>query len=170
MAEAVHVSGEARIKIGSGSVGALEILGVSEDGVDINIEDHVDPVMTDTFGPRVPFDEQHFLETGTIQMRLIFYDEAILAKIRRPLLNSAAEGTMVEAGTLYGAAGHYFRLLILSPQDSLPWNFLSARMERAKRVKIGTKRNAWDLSFFAIPYTGFAGTSVGGLLYNRVTT
>lgn len=169
MAAAVHVSGEALIKTGTGSASALETLGVSVDGVDIDIEDHVDPIFTDTFGPKVPFEEQSFLQSARINIRLVFYDEAILLKLR-PQLVSGTEGTMSQAGSLFGASGKYFRLLILSPLDTLPWNFLYARCDRGKKVKIGTVKNVWDLNFFAIPYTGTVTSSSGAVLYNRTTS
>jgi hypothetical protein len=166
--EQIHVNGEARIRTGTGAAAALEFLGVSVDGVDISIREHTEPVHTDTFGPSVPFDEQHFLQDAVISAQLVFYDEVVLAKIRNRM--SGTDGVQGEAGALWGAGGKYFRLLILSPVEALPWNFPTARLMDAFEVKIGTRRSIWNLRFYAKPYTGVAGTSAGVPLYNRVTT
>jgi hypothetical protein len=172
VALALHVSGECLLKTGTGSVGALESLGVSVAGVDINITDHTDPVYTDTNGPRVPFDEQQFLEDATITCKLVFYDETVLSHIRSriAILASNADGTIGAAGVLWGAGGNYFRLLCLSPVDATPYNFPKARLKDAMRVKKGTVRSEWDLTFYSIPYTGSAGSTLGNTLWNTTTT
>lgn len=167
MAQAVHVNGEAQIKI-TAPGGSLEVLGVSEDGVDIEIEDMVEPVYTDTFGPKVPFDEQGFLQVAHIRARLIFYDEAVLLKLRS-LPAGGTDGTMSQAGALLGANSKYHRVLVLSPNAVLPWNFPTARIDGSRKVKVGTKRNAWDISWFAVPYTGTSGVTTAAVLYNRTT-
>jgi hypothetical protein len=53
MAAIVHVNGEALIKVSTTTAG-LQTLGVSVDGVEIEIRDYTEPVFTDTYGPSVP--------------------------------------------------------------------------------------------------------------------
>ena len=172
MSQSIHVGGESQIKTGTGSAQALEILGVSVDGVDIEIEDHVSPIYTDTNGGpegRIPFDEMGYGQTANIRAQLVFYDETILAKLR-PTFVGGSEGLQDVAGTLFGAGSKYFRLLVLSPTDGVPWNFLKARMTGSKRVKIGVRQSVWNLSFFALPYSGSSGSTASNVLYNRTTT
>jgi hypothetical protein len=168
----IHVNGEALFRSGTGASSALESLGVTVDGADIEIRDHTEPVFTDTAGPDMPFDEQQFGETAIIKGQMIFYDDVVLAKHRGRPANvlAAAEGTIGNMGALWGAGGLYFRLLVLSPTDSVPWNFLTARLLDAAPSKHGTRRTLWDLTWFAIPFKGAAGLTAGTVLYNRVIT
>jgi hypothetical protein len=168
MAEQIHVNGEAHLQVGTGSGGALQLLGVSVDGVEGTIEDHTKPIMTDTFGPDVPFDEQQFLQTATVNAALVFYDDGVLGAIRGRA--SGTDGEVGQAGQLWGAGGLYFRLLITSPIGSLPYNFPHARMTGSWRHKEGTQKTIWNVSFFCVPYTGVAGSTSGAVLYNRSTS
>lgn len=168
MARQIHVSGEAAIKTGTGSSSALEDLGVSVDGVEIAVRDHTEPIFTDTFGPQVPFDEQQFLETALIRATLVFYDEAVMAKIRTK--TGSAEGTMGAAGALWGAGSFYYRLLVLSPTASRPYNFPKARLLDAFPAKVGTRKTTIDCTWFAVPYTGTAGATTSAVLYNSTTS
>lgn len=166
MAQQIHVNGEAQVQVAFGT-NPLQKLGVSIDGIDMDITDHTEPIYTDTFGPAVPFDEQHFLEDGTITCQLIFYDDAVLGQIRGRI-NS--DGVMGQAGSLWGAGGFYFRLNVASPADGLPYNFPKVRPKDAMRQKVGTKRTVWNVTFYAIPYTGNPGPTTGSTLYNRAAT
>lgn len=168
MAKVIHVNGEALIRTGTGAANALEDLGVSLDGVTITLHEHSDKIFTDTFGPDVPFDEQYFLMDATVRATLIFYDDAVLGHIRSR--QSGTDGTIGAAGTLWGGGSKYFRVLILSPTDSLPFNFPNARMEGGQPQKVGTKRTQWDVTFYAVPYSGASGSSSGTVLFNRTTT
>ncbi len=151
------------------------------DGVEIELRDYTEPVYTDTFGPDVTFDEQQFLEDALVRLTLVFYDDAVLAKVRgRPAnINSTAEGTTGFAGALWGsgvtgqggaATKMYFRVLIASPGDALPYNFLNCRVRNSASQKVSTRRTLWTVEFIALPYTGTSGTTSGNVLYNRTTT
>ena len=181
MSLSIHVNGEAKARTGTASASALEDLGVTVDGAEIELRDYTEPVFTDTFGPDVPFDEQQFLEDALIRLTLVFYDDAVLAKVRGRSANIAttAVGTTGFAGALWGsgvtgqggaATKMYFRLLILSPGDALPYNFLNSRLRNSASQKIGTRRTLWTTEFIALPYTGTGGTTSGNVLYNRTTT
>ena len=165
MAAQLHVNGEALIKVNA----ALDTLGVSVDGVDIAIENHAEPVYPATYGPRMPFDEQYFGETARISFTLIFYDEAVLAPLRA-ISDNTTEGQIGTPGSLYGANSIYKRLLITSPVASRPYNFLKARPVDAQRGRVGTRRTTWDMTWFAIPYSGSAGDPDGTVLYNSTTS
>ena len=168
MAKTIHVNGEALARTGTGTSNALEDLGVTVDGAEIELRDFTEPVFTDTFGPDVPFDEQQFLEDALIRLQLVFYDDAVLGKVRSRA--SGTDGTIGNAGTLWGGGSKYFRLLIASPTDSLPFNFPTARVRNSASHKIGTRRTLWNIEFYAVPYSGAAGATTGGVLYNRTTS
>jgi hypothetical protein len=155
------------LRTGTGSANALEDLGVSVDGIDIAITDYTEAIYTDSYGADVPFDEQQFLADAVVSGQLVFYDEAVLAKLRgRP---NAVDGQLGAAGQLWGAGGKYFRLLVASPTD-VPYNFLHARLQNAFSQKIGTRRTLWNVQFYCTPYTGSSGSTTGTVLYNQVTT
>jgi hypothetical protein len=173
MALAHHVFGEAAVTVGLGSAGALQVLGYSIDGVDIEINDEVEPVFDDRFGPRVPTDEQKFLESARIRAQIIFWDETVRQNVFIRSQNNVTEGVMPGAGLLWGAGGFYYRLLInvplVSPTNESPWNFLNARMMGSQPIKVGTKVSAWNMTWFAKPFT-LATSASGTVLYNRVNT
>lgn len=170
MAMAINVNGEARVRTGTGAASALEDLGVSQDGVSIGIRDHTSPVFTDSFGGPLgpPFDEQQFQQDAIIRMLLPFYDEAVLTKIRSRM--GGTDGVQAASGALWGGGAKYFRLLVTSPVGALPWNFLTARLYESFEHKIGTKYTIWDLTFYAVPYTGVAGVTSANVLWNRTTS
>jgi hypothetical protein len=144
-------------------------LGVSVDGVDMDIRPKFDPVYVDTFGGPVgvPFDEQQMLSDAMIHAQLVWYDEPVLAAIRPT--TAASEGVMPSAGVLMGVNSFYYRLLIKSPIEGLVYNFPSVRLDRLP-TKLGTRRTIWNISWYAIPFTGSVGTSAGAVLYNHVGT
>lgn len=171
MAKSIHVSGEALLRTGTASLNALEDLGVSVDGVDIEIRDYVSPVHVDTYGgpSGPPFDEIGYGQTATISAQLVFYDKAVLAKIRPPFVGGT-DGQQGTAGTLYGAGSKYFRLLITSTVDTDPFNFVTVRCLDAKRAKVGVRQTIWSVTFFATPYSGASGSTSTNTLYNTTTT
>jgi hypothetical protein len=175
MAQTINVNGEAALWVAATTAStAISALGVTVDGVEIELRDYTEPVFTDTYGPDVPFDEQQFLEDALIRAQLVFYDDAQLALIRsRPAsILGTAEGTVGNAGTLWGgnATKLYFRLLVKSPTASLPYNFPNARLRNSASQKVGTRRTLWNLEFLALPYTGTAGAVSGAVLYNRTNS
>lgn len=168
MATQFHVNGEASIWIQI-PAGSLTLLGVSTaDGVNIDVTEHTEEIFTDTFGPSVPFDEQQMLEDAVIRAKLVWYDESVLVTIRGRA--GASEGAMPAAGTLWGQSTHYFRTLIKSPIDALPWNFPSSRLRGALPFNRGVRRSEWGMEIYAIPYTGTQNSSAGAVLYNHVGT
>lgn len=168
MAKTIHVNGEALVQggTGGGSPPALEDIGVSLDGVTITLRGQWDDVYTDTFGPKIPFDRQYFLEDAIIRAEMIFYDQTILNKwLGR--FKGATPGTMGQAGALMGANAYFQPLVITSPSDSLLWHFPSSYLVDQFEYKIGTRRTQVDLLFHALPYTGTSGVTTAAVLYKR---
>lgn len=169
MAGAIHVNGEALVSVSGGStgLGALTTLGVSIDGVRIRLNEHHENVHTDTYGPGVPFDIQYFLEDAHIQLELIWYEASTLSALLQRIAGTV-KGQLGAAGTLYGASASLFTCRIASPYDGVPWNFAGCVLLDAFEGKVGTRRNAWNLSIYSFPYSGASGTTAGRVHYTNV--
>lgn len=169
MAKSVNVNGEAlhRVALPGGS---LADLGYSLNGCRIEFRRRTFDVMADTGGgdDGVPVDVQSMGRIAIIRSRLVVYDDAILDGLQR-LADETNLGELESIGYLLGANAKFSRLLITSPLAAKPWNFPTGHLIDATEVEIGTKRTAWDIVFRAIAYIG-AGTSLGKVLFNRVTT
>jgi hypothetical protein len=156
----IHVNGPTVLSIGYPS-GSLFALGLSEDGVDIELVEHSHPVMTDAAGPQVP---AAFLDAGEeaiIRARLAVYDRAVLRTIRKRG-NSNTEGVAGDRGVVLPL----FRLCCDSQFDE-PWRFLACKLEGAQRTRISTTNTVWALTFRAIQPVGAAFSATGTVLYDR---
>lgn len=174
MATAIHVNGVAQIKIGLYTAGPVavttELLGHALDGVDIEPEIHIDPVFADTGGGTggVPVDFQEIGQVARISADVIVYDEAVLTKVRkRP--SSSAEGLLGTTGSLIVAGALYQRVLILSPGDSVPYNFPCAITSRWP-VRLSTRRTIYRVQWLAFAPIGTATAALGSILYNTTTS
>jgi hypothetical protein len=174
MAESHHVFGEAAIEVGLGSASALQVLGFSVDGVDIEIHRPVVPIYDDRAGPQTPTDEQQFPAYAYVAAQLIWWDDTIRANVFTRADNGTTEGVNAGAGVLFGAGSKYYRLLInvptVSPTNEQPWNWPNARLEgKPTRTKVGSKAYIWTMRWFCVGW--FSTTSASGsVLYNRVNT
>lgn len=181
MATAFHVNGVAEIKVGTGSAGALELLGHSVDGVEIDPQIIQFPIFTDSGGGPggIPAAHQEVGEIHVISADVIVYDVAVMVKVRKgfsALVNTITEGVMQKVGrvldtTVVGGSGigGYGRLTILSPDDSEPRNYLYSRLIRKPR-RLSTKVTVYRLQWEAIPYIGTANTMAAVVLHNTTTT
>jgi hypothetical protein len=177
MPKTFHVNGVAELSTGTGSAGALELLGHTVNGVEIEPQILKRPIYTDAGGgdDGVPVTHRKVGEIHVVSADVIVYDEAVMAKVRRGTENTT-EGVMVGAGTILdnvvvgGTGAHgYYRLLISSPDDGVPWNYLTAHLMRAPR-RLSTKETVYRLQWEAIPYVGTGTTMAGVVLFNRVTS
>lgn len=179
MAQSYHVFGAAQLLVGTGSVGALESLGYSVDGVEILLNPKFDDIYVDTYGPHVPGDVQYFLVDANIKCELEYYDLAVLNKLLCfvPGVNaSVTTGQMWKAGDLMLQNGLTTRLVIRStPQGTgltsveTCWNFLNTYLVDSDDLMVGVKRTTHKLTFRAIPSFN-AASSVGQTLYNTTCT
>lgn len=178
MSAFIHVFGTANIYTGTGSVGALEQLGVSQDGVKITLDTHFDPVHTDHYGKMTPYDYQYLLQEATITCELIWYDAAVFAKFISGVPNEpiAAAGVFGSAGDLVIQNSLYARLLIKSTPTSTGltsvetcYNFPRAILVDQSSVKVGVEKNVWNLTFKGLPNQQASG-SAGSVIFNSVCT
>lgn len=147
-----HINGPAILWAGpQGNSGALEQLGISEDGVGISLSPYDDPIMTDDGGSRIPHDLQDMGSDAFIDFRLVYYDLTVLRKIRMLRDAGGIEGIQKRRGGLVFANNKGFRLAIQSETDE-PWRFLFCTLRTSQRAKVGTRRTVWDMGVYAIPY------------------
>jgi hypothetical protein len=181
MATGYHVNGTAELQVATGTGAALELLGHTVNGVHIDPQIIQLPVFTDAGGGEqgVPATFHELGEIHVITADVIVYSEAILAKVRKgasALVNGITEGVMQKAGRILDATpvggtgvGGLYRLLITSPDDATPRNYLYARLTRAP-VRRSTLAMVWGLQWVAIPYVGTGTTMAGVVLFNQTTT
>ena len=164
MTIAIQVSGPCLIKLDSGNANALEDLGYSENGVRIEEEQFHSDVPGDQNGgdEGPPIDVQYFGEIHRLRMELSSWDAAVAAKILAKLKGGTA-GVLGSAGSLMGAGGFYWRLILLTA--NLPRNYLRA-FPRGQPVELnkGTKYSRLVLNVEC------HAAGVGGTVYNTTTS
>jgi hypothetical protein len=177
MAIGPHVNGPAIIYVSAGydarsgaggTPTVLAKLGVSVDGVEVDVTPKFQAVKADTGGPDVPVTEQATGFDATLRMDVVLYDGAVLVTtLKQP--GQTSEGLMEAMGYMMAPAD-YHRLFIAAPNaDGGPYNFPTARLAR-RPIKLSTLRSIWRLEWYAFAYVGVALTSAGAVLYNSDTT
>lgn len=163
--QAIHVNGPALVYVQQAGRGSIKQLGIPEDGVDIEINHHDQPVMTDGAGPVLPADLQDMGQDAIIRMALSAYDIDLLNEVRRRG-NAAKEGQSGSRGRLLGANGHTFKLLIASETDQ-PWRFFTAVLRGPLHTKPATRYSVQRLTWYAWALVGAANNSAGAGLYDH---
>lgn len=163
--QAIHVSGPAIIYVGWGYSGALSQLGISEDGADIEITSHDQPVMTDAAGPALPADLQDMGEDANIRIALSAYDVDALKAVRKRG-NAATEGLSGNRGRLLATNGHSIRLVIDSETDEV-WRFWTTVLRGPRHAKVGTRYTVQRLNFYAWAFVGASNSSKDKKLYDH---
>lgn len=171
MATAIFVQGPVLIQTGTGGAGALETLGISEDGVEPDVRRYLADVKADTGGPNIPVEMQDMGSDAVIRMTLPIFDAAVLTKIQKHA-GQATPGLQPAMGTLVQTGGFSFRLLLKPTATNAcdPLNFLNAWLRNSQKVKLGTRRTVWNLEFYAWAAIGVGTTSSSVVLYNTTTT
>src|SRR5690348_5025129 len=103
------VNGPALVYTGTGSAGALELLGYTVDGVDIDIVENTSPIMTDLFGPETPQDFQAMGMVARIVCSLIAIDRTVFNKVTGKG-DRTAVGEINTPGIVMGVGGYAFRV------------------------------------------------------------
>ena len=169
MAISVQFDGPCKISVGTGDDNALEVLGYSIDGVQIQEVSRTADVPGDqnggTEGP--PIDVQFFGQIHEVSFDLSKFDLAILNKLR-PVVKGGTAGTVSQPGTLL--SGNSFRLL-LAPDNvdangdaviNNPRNYLIAIPREPITINKGTKFTRVRMSFQC--------HAASGVIYNATTT
>lgn len=175
MSQQHHVFGAAGLYVSVGqSPSTVGLLGMSVDGVNVEVVRYVDPIHDDRAGPNVSTDEQRFGSEARITADVVWYDSTLLSQIFALADNgtTSSEGTAGYAGVLFGLGGFYYNLVIQSPSGSSPtneslWNFKYTRLLDAQSVKVGTVKNVWRLIWKAVNYLGTATSLNNSVLYSH---
>lgn len=160
MAISVVVPGPALVRTGTGTSSALEDLGYSINGVEIDEEPLVIPVPGDQNGgdQGIPIDEQYLGEVHFIRMELTKLDAAVVAKIGAKVLGGTT-GEIATIGSLYAAGSLMYRVLLSG--TTVTRNYLACRPTRIS-APYGSKYLRQTIEFIARP--------VSGVLYNSTTS
>lgn len=155
------IFGDALIYVGTGSAGALELLGYTEQGVDLDITENKDEIMTDLMGSKTPQDFQDMGMIARAVMPLIALDTAVLDKVIGRS-DRTAFGQVGSPGLPLATAGYAFTMAIQSGISSLlysrPWYFYTC-LTRSDGTRLATKANPFRLEVVAWPYQSFTATS-----------
>lgn len=168
MATSIHVNGPAVISVGSGGTGGgLSTLGIAENGVDIDIEFKEGDVHADSGGglEGVPVDVRDLGEIGYIKFKLTVYDQTVLDSLI--IRTSAAAGQEPSPGKLFGANSKFKRIVILSPDEGLPYRFFYCHITGRLLLQRGTKETQPDVNLRALPGTGTTATMATLPLYDN---
>lgn len=147
------INGPAFVYTGTGTAGALELLGYTEAGVDMDIKENKREIMTDLFGDMTPQDFQDMGMVARVVAPLIAMDRTVMAKIMGRGDRSVAAGDLNTPGLVLGAGGYRFKVAIASSFDS-PWAFHSC-LTLSASTRLATKANPFRFEFFAWPYAPY---------------
>lgn len=158
--------GAALIYTGTGGGGALELLGFTENGADVEITKHYADILTDIFGPLTPQEIQDFGEVAQVTVPLIAVDRTVLNKAMNRG-DRTLNGMLNTPGRLIGAQGQSMRLGIAAPVD-VPYSFNNAIVRPSARFRMATRANPFTISFFCWPYAAYTVTTgKDAVLYTR---
>ena len=157
------INGPALVNVGTGSAGALELLGYTDHGVRIRIIENYSDIITDIMGPMTPQDVQNMSFVANISCPLIAMDRTVMAKLQGRGDRTTA-GLSSSPGLVMGATGWAFRVGIASSAlqgvaaDS-PWSFSKCITRPGFDTQLATRANPFNIEFFAWPYSLFTNTS-----------
>lgn len=169
------VNGPVDLYVGTGSQGALEKLGFSENGVNLNFIYPTVPFHSDDMGAETPQDIQIFPPHAFCEFDLNQWDEAVWTKVQartyKILTQTGLNGAfdMLDPGSFLRLEGYMYRLLLDAPYAAktaftgmTPYNFLAATLEGQVRTgPLSTRPKKHAGLFHAIPTK----RAVGGGVY-----
>lgn len=154
--ESYAVNGPARVHVGTGTAGALEPLGFTDRGVQIDITELTRDIITDLCG-EAPQDAQSMGMTARIVVPLIVLDKSVFKKLMGRG-DRTSPGLMSTPGLVLGAGGYLFRVGIESPFDE-PWSFEKCFIRPGYGTTLASAANPLRVEFFAIPWLAATATT-----------
>ena len=153
MAITVHALGACKIKVDTGASHALEDLGYSDDGVQVEERGMYHDIPGDQNGGEggVPIEKQYLGEFHIVRFTLTSFDKLILPKVTTRIYGGTA-GTMGTPGTLMSS--NCFRLLLWTPQVSAvstSRNYLVAMPIDSIPHNRGAKATRYSMVFACYP-------------------
>ncbi len=159
------VNGTCFVQVGVGDAGALETLGYTEAGVDLEITEFKEEIITDLFGVKTPQDFQAMGLMARVSVPLIAYDDDIFDEISTRG-DQFAIGAMSTPGLVLGIGGYAFSLALTTVFD-FPYFFQSALLQ-TQSTRRATKANPFRFDFICWPYAPYTATSGKSVpLYTR---
>jgi hypothetical protein len=165
------VNGPAIVTANIGASHAYVVIGYTQDGVDVAIQQMLEEIMTDVFGPRVPQDYQDMMMKCRITCPFIALDRTqFLLLLNAGDKTGNTDGTSNSPGLVLGAGGYSFVLSIASQFDAAGGYWFASTFVRDDKIasKLGTKVSPIRCNFEAIPkasYTAVAGAN--SVVYSR---
>jgi hypothetical protein len=166
------INGSAFVYVTTGSAGALELLGYTDNGVDIQISYHRKEVYTDLYGEMTPQDFMDMGMVAAITTPFVAVDRTVLAKLMTLGDNSGSGGSgssrmLNSPGLLLGAGGHSVGVAVASPAD-VGWYFPECLIKPVVGTVLATKLNPLKVGFVAWPFQTYNATSgKDGVLWQR---
>lgn len=151
-----RVGGPALISVGTGSGGALEVLGYTDGGVDWGLAKHLEPIISDVFGPRTPHTMQDLGEVGRLTLPLIACDAAVLAKMESRG-DRTALGQLNTPGLVL--TSYAFRVVVAAPLNADMVRSFNLCLVEDVKGKNATKANPLVLSLVSGPFAAYTVTS-----------
>lgn len=166
--DAFSINGPALVYIGDAGGDNLELLGYTDQGVDLRVRHNKIPQYTDLFGPYVP---QEFLDMGMmgkLSVPLMAFDTTLLDSVL-DTGDRLDEGMISTPGLPQGQLGWAFSVGIASDPNiggpGLPWLFLYCVINPDFSTKLSVRANPFKLELIAWPFrdTSSAGSVQSGL-------
>lgn len=122
MAAAIQVYGKQTVQVGTGSAGAYETLGTTEEGVSFSIRRFYNPVPGDLQGGNAgdPIDEQFMGAIVTGDLLMSSFDAAIWAKVEKSLNDSGiTNGTIsdTDIGKLMLQGADFYKIKFVGEDE-----------------------------------------------------
>jgi hypothetical protein len=158
-----RVFGPALVQVGTGANNALETLGYTENGVTMSETYHLEPIMTDAMGPKMPAEYQKFGVEYRLSKPLIVWNPTIWDKVQKRMGNTNTAGALTAAGALVYTNSLTFRVAVTSA-DTLedPFYFPFAILRGDANRKLASKHGPLTVSILAHAMHLATETSVAG--------
>ena len=148
MTQQINVFGACTVKVGTGSAGALETLGMNRNQADVVHQPYFINVPGDANGgdEGPPIDVQYLGEIVLVRLELTTWDPLVAEKIRARVRGGTV-GSVPTAGLLMIAGGYYTRICLVTPVSVC--NFPIAIIRGANEFGVGTRFSTFVTEFEA---------------------
>lgn len=151
------INGSALVYTDVVTPGTFALLGYTDSGVDMNVQQNKNEILTDIFGPMTPQDFQDFGMTARLVCPFIACDRTQLDAVIG-VGDAAVLGQLNTPGTVVGVEGYKFQIGIESPFD-IPWVFKACIVRPGFGTRLAVKANVFRMEFYAWPYASYTVTN-----------
>lgn len=168
------INGTAFVYVGTGSAGALQLLGYTEQGVDVDTTENKTEIMTDLFGDKTPQDFQDMGMITQVIIPLIAYDTVVMQQVLGRG-DRTVWGGLNTPGIALGQSGYGFPVSISAPlatgsagsavppavplfANAAPLYFYKC-LTRRQGARLATKANPYRLELIAWPWASYTATT-----------